>query len=184
MCAQYLSNDRPETQIECCDLTSFVQQPSNLNVMGLERLALFVAVRPRLVWLFKWQKRVTRIESWCDTDHAGCFRTRKSVSGFALMLGGSTVSTYCKGQAVIALSPGKAEYHGLASATSLMLGLQSILLDWGWKFDAHVWMDATAGIATRSRRGLGRVKHSDTVFLWVQAMVTQGKISLGMKPTQ
>ena len=29
-------------------------------------------------------------------------RTRKSVSGRALMLGNSTISTYCKGQAVIA----------------------------------------------------------------------------------
>ena len=52
------------------------------------------------------------------------------------MLGDSTVSTYCKGQAVIALSSGEAEYYGLVSATSQMLGLQSILLDWGWKFEA------------------------------------------------
>ena len=60
------------------------------------------------------------------------------------MLGDSTVSTYCKGQAVIALSSGDAEYYGLVSATSQMLGLQCILLDWGWKFGAHVWMEATA----------------------------------------
>ena len=85
---------------------------------------------------------------------------------------------------MIALSSGDAEYYGLVSATSQMLGLQSILLDWGWKFKAHAWMDATAGIAIGSRRGLGRVKHIDTVFHWVQAMVTEGKISLGKKPTK
>ena len=45
-------------------------------------------------------------------------------------------------------------------------------------------MDATAGIAIGSRRGLGRVKHIDTVFFWVQAMVTEGKISLGKKPSK
>ena len=28
------------------------------------------------------------------------------------------------------------------------------------------------------------MKHIDTVFLWVQAMVTEGKISLGKKPTK
>ena len=115
--------------------------------------------------MFRWQKRITRIESWCDTDHAGCIWTRKSVSGCALMLGNSTVCTYCEGQAVIALSSGEAECYGLVTATSQMLGLQSILLDWGWKFKAHVWMDATAGIAIGSRRGLGRVKHTDTAFL-------------------
>ena len=183
MRAQYLSCDTPDIQIECRDLARKMQQ-RRLDEMGLKRVARFLGVRPRLVWLFKWQKRVTRIESWCDTDHAGCIRTRKSVSGCALMLGGSTVSTFCKGQAVIALSSGEAEYYGLVSATSQMLGLQSILFDWGWKFNAHVWMDATAGIAIGNWRGLGRVKHIDTVFLWVQAMVTEGEISLGKKPTK
>ena len=73
---------------------------------------------------FKWQKRVARIKSWCDTDRAGCIRPRKSVSGCALVLGDCTVWTYSKGQAVIALSSGVAEHHGLVSATSQMLGVQ------------------------------------------------------------
>ena len=42
-------------------------------------------------------------------------------------------------------------------------------------------VDATAGIAIGSRRGLGRVKHID---LWVQAMVSEGKVTLGKKPTK
>ena len=45
-------------------------------------------------------------------------------------------------------------------------------------------MDATAGIVIGSRRGLGRVKHIDTVFLWVQALVTDGRITVGKKPTK
>ena len=167
MRAQYLSSDRLGIQVECRDLARKLQQPSNLDEMGLKRLARFHGVRPRLVWLFKWQKRVTQIEAWCDTYHAGCIRTRKRVSVCALMLGNSTVSTHCKGQAVIALSSGETEYYGLVSAVSQTLGLQSIFLDRGWTFNAHVWMDATAGIAIGSRRGLGRVKHIDTVFLWV-----------------
>ena len=40
-------------------------------------------------------------------------------------------------------------------------------------------MDAKAGIAIGSRRRLGRVEHVGTVFLLVQATVTEGKISLG-----
>ena len=115
---------------------------------------------PRLIWLFKWQQRVTRIEAWCDTDNAGCIRIIKSVSGCALMLGSSTVRSH-------ALSSGELGYFGLVSAASQTFGLQSILLDWRWKFNAHVWMDSTAGFAIGSRRGPGRVKHIDTVFLLV-----------------
>ena len=59
MCAQC---DRPDIQIEC-DLARKMQQPSNLDDMGPKRLARFLGVRPRLVWLLKRQKRVTRIES-------------------------------------------------------------------------------------------------------------------------
>ena len=45
-------------------------------------------------------------------------------------------------------------------------------------------MDATAGIAIGGRRGPGRVKHIDTVFLWVETIVAEDKISLGKKPTK
>ena len=54
----------------------------------------------------------------------------------------------------------------MVSATSQMLGLQSILLDWGWKFEAHVRMDATT-----------RTWSSEAYRHRVQAMVTEGKIS-------
>ena len=56
MRAQFLSNDRLDIQIECWDQARKMQQSSNLGGMGLKRLARFLGVRPRLVWLFKWQK--------------------------------------------------------------------------------------------------------------------------------
>ena len=40
------------------------------------------------------------------------------------------------------------------------------------------------GDGTIGSRGLKRVNHIDTVFFWVQAMVSEGKISLGKKPTK
>ena len=61
MRARYLSSDRPEIQVECQDLARMMQHPSNLDEeMGLKRLARFLGVRPRLDWLFKWQKRVAK----------------------------------------------------------------------------------------------------------------------------
>ena len=147
MRAQYLSSDRPDFQIVCRDLARKMQHPSNLNEMRLKRLARFLGVRPRLVWLFKWQKRVTRIESWCGTDHAGCTHTKKSVSGCALMLGGSSVSTYCKGQAVIALSSGAAEYYGkcLACRAFSLTGDGSSMPICGWTPQLELRLGAGEG---------------------------------------
>ena len=48
-------SDRPEMQVECGELARKLEQPPNLDEMGLKRLARFLGVRPRLIGLFKWQ---------------------------------------------------------------------------------------------------------------------------------
>ena len=148
MRAQYLSSDRPDMKSECWDLARKMQQPSNLYEMGLKRLARFLGVRLRLVWLFKW--RIVLHES-----NPGVIRTMQAVSEPVFL-----VVRRCWVAVPSARSaenrprwhsvPAKRSFYGLVSATSKMFGLHSILLDWGWKFNARVWMDATAGIAIGS----------------------------------
>ena len=58
---------------------------------------------------------------------------------------------------------------------SELLGMASTCLDYGMKVGIEANLDATTGIAIGSRRGLGKVKHINTVFLWVQDLVTKGK---------
>ena len=99
-------------------------------------------------------------------------------------MGKCSIHTYSKGQAVIALSSGEAEYYGLVSGISQVLGAVSLAKDWGMNLKGHVWMDATAGIAIGSRRGLGKVKHIDTVFLWAQEVINSGRASVGKKDTR
>ena len=101
-----------------------------------------------------------------------------------MCLGSATVTTYCKGQAVPALSSGESEFYGLVSATAATLGLLSILKDWGWKLNVQVLMDATAGIALGSRRGLGKLKHIDTAYMWVQQVYNEGKLKLAKRDTK
>ena len=79
---------------------------------------------------------------------------------------------------MIALSSCEAEFYGLVTGVRETLGEQSIALDRGIMIGIQMRMDATAGAAIGSRRGLGRVKHLNTVFLWVQEFVTSGKIKI------
>ena len=99
------------------------------------------------------------------------------------MAGRNLLKSVCRGQAVVALSTGEAEFYALLTAASEALGEQSIAREWDVKLDIHIWFDATAGAAMSSRRGLGRVKHIHTAFLWIQAYVTEGLIRLGKKHT-
>ena len=74
---------------------------------------------------------------------------------------------WCRGQAVVALSSGEAEYYSLVTLVSELCGLRSLGLDWNLNYKLCVNIDATAAMGIASRRGLGRVKHVDTVFLWI-----------------
>ena len=73
--------------------------------------------------------------------------------------------------------------QGLVSGACNALGEQSLLKDWGILLPIQAYMDASTGLSIGSRHGLGRVKHIDTVFLWVQDVVTSGRIALGKKHT-
>ena len=181
MRAAYLSQDRPDLQQAVRELAKGMSAPQQRHWQALKRLARYLRYRPRVVQHFSDQEMVTELEAWADADHAGCVRTRKSVSGGVVMRGLSCIRTYSKGQAVISLSSGESEYYGLVSAISHLLGDGAMAKDWGIQFRLRVWMDASAGISIGSRRGLGRVKHIDTVFLWVQQIVTQWRVRLGKK---
>jgi hypothetical protein len=99
------------------------------------------------------------------------------------MLGGSCVKTYSRGQGVISLSSGESEFYALVSAISEALGFNSLMKDFGVTLKTSIRMDATAGIAMGSRRGLGKAKHIDTVYHWVQSYVTEGKVKLTKRHT-
>ena len=84
------------------------------------------------------------------------------------MLGKCMAKSVCRGQSVIALSSGEAEFYGLVTMISESLGVQSYAADLDVALEIKVHMDATAGAAIGTRRGLAKVKHIDTAFLWIQ----------------
>ena len=99
------------------------------------------------------------------------------------MVGRCCIRAVTKGQGVIALSSGEAEYYGLTSGMSHALGDQSMAKDWGVYLKPRCLMDASTGIAIGSRKGLGKVKHVDTVYLWCQDKVASGAVTLAKRHT-
>lgn len=168
MRASYLVTDRPDLQYCPKELAKTMSKPTTVCWGRLKRLARHLKRYPRVVQRLDAQTSVNTLDGWADTDHAGCVLSRKSTSCSTVMFGRCMMKSQSKGQAVIALSSGKAEYYGLVSHLSVLLGLLSLGLDWGRRFKLTAKMDATAGIAIGKRRGLGRVKHIATNFLWVQ----------------
>jgi hypothetical protein len=180
----YLAQDRPDLGVATRGLTKGMQVPTMRYVGQLKRIARFLKSHPRLVQSFANQERGMELNGWCDADHAGCLWTRKSTIGGLVMIGLHTLIHWCRGQAVIAISSGEAEFYSLVTLIAETCGLRSLAKDWNLNYRLAANVDATAAIGSVSRRGLGKAKHIDTIFLWVQEKVDQLKIVLKKQDTK
>jgi hypothetical protein len=143
--------------------------PTELGLAGLKRIGRFLTAHKRLVFRYPWQ-RASRSDTYSDTDWAGCVKTRKSTSGGCLMLGSHLIKSSSSTQSSVSLSSGESEFYGVKAA-GVALGYQSLLRDVGHELPVRVWTDSTATIGICGRQGLGKLRHIDTHYLWVQQRV-------------
>ena len=151
--------------------------PTDLSLAALKRLGRYVKDHQRLVYHYPWQS-VDRVDTYSDTDWAGCLKTRKSTSGGCLMLGTHLIKSWSSTQASFSLSSGEAEFYGVVKASGESLGYQALLRDVGVEMPIRVWTDSTATMGICGRQGLGKLRHVDTQCLRIQQRVRDGSIEL------
>ena len=77
----------------------------------------------------------------------------------------------------MALSSAEAELHGLVRASAETRGLTSMYKDFGTHMNGVVLGDASAAFAIVARRGLGKLRHLDTDYLWIQEQAAKGDLN-------
>jgi hypothetical protein len=134
-----------------------------------------------MVWTFSKRPREGHcdfIDAFGDSDWAGCIRTRRSTTGGVAALFGTGVKSWSSTQASIAQSSGEAEYYSLARSAAEGLGIQALMKDLGWDARVRVWVDSSAAKSIASRIGLGKIRHMEVKFLWIQQMVKNRRIQI------
>ena len=76
-------------------------------------------------------------------------------------------------QSTISLSTGESEYYALIKGGSVGLGLQSLLQDFGLSVRVVVESDSNAAKGTVNRQGLGKARHIQTRYLWIQERIAR-----------
>ncbi|GJV88358.1 uncharacterized mitochondrial protein-like protein [Tanacetum coccineum] len=73
------------------------------------------------------------LTAYCDSDWLGCPYTRRSRTGYLLLLGGTHISLRTKKQSVVSRSSAEAEYRAMASTVAN-------IVEWLVRriFDVHV----------------------------------------------
>ena len=115
---------------------------------------------------------------YVDSDWAGG-GDRKSTSGGMALLEGVAVKHWSRTQRSRALSVGEAEYYALVTGSAEGLGIQSLANDMGYEVKvAVIWTDSNTARSLASRRGLGKMRHMELRYLWVQEMVKDGRLKV------
>ena len=98
--------------------------------------------------------------------------------------GSHILKVWAKTQHAISLSSAEAELYAAVHGTAEGLGMHSLLKDLNIKATVSVGMDASAALGFINRQGLGKARHIETQWLWVQQATREGRVSMHKIPGQ
>ena len=93
------------------------------------------------------------------------------------MLGSHTLKTWSTTQATVAMSSAEAELYALTKGASASLGMIAMCADLGVEVEAKVMSDASATLSIVQRQGLGKLRHVNVQYLWVQDRIRSGELA-------
>ena len=76
-----------------------------------------------------------------------------------------------KVQKTVALSSCEAEYYAMSKGAAAACGLQGTFRDWKPGCKIELYCDSSSARPFAQRRGLGKNRHIETRFLWLQERV-------------
>ena len=179
----FLAQDRVDVQFAVKEIARRASDPGEADWQKLKRLALYLKGKPRAVVKYDFMKSqdadvlAEELVIYTDSDWAGCRRTRRSTTGGCALWAGYMVKTWSTTQTLVALSSGEAELYAMVRASAEGLGLQSLLKDIGFDTVVRVKADASAALGVVERRGLGRLRHVHTNYLWIQSHAAEKTIN-------
>ena len=146
-----------------------VSKPNVLINARLQRLGRYCEGKPVLVWCYLLQELPNGIRVDGDGDWAPTTELlRRSTSGGAVRYGLHTWDCCSVTQATIARSSGESEFYATGSATARGLQSKVYLSETERPCDLDVYSDSTAGRGMCQRTGVGKVRHLELRFLWIQ----------------
>ena len=188
----YLAQDSPDLQYPTKEVCRGMSKPTVGDWRRMKKLARFLINRKRVIWKYRWQEAGRRWKVYTDSDWAGCKRTRKSSSGGVAMIGDHCLKVWSSTQGALALSSAEAEYYSMVEGVIRMKGLQAIgrelgvegseeriALEWIEGKDGvemELLVDSSAAKSFVSRRGMGKMRHMEVKWFWLQEEVKKGKV--------
>lgn len=144
----YLTLTRPDISFPIHVLSKFMHNPTTAHLQAAKRILRYLSGTLNQGILLASSSTAT-LTAYCDSDWAGCPNTRRSTSGFCVLLGHSPISWKSKRQTVVARSTAEAEYMSMVLAVCEVMWLKQLLKDLGLKnkTSTPIYCDNQAAIA-------------------------------------
>ncbi len=176
--ANYLAIDRPDIQYATKEICRAMSAPTSKDWDKLKRLARYLIGKPRLVQQFEYQPEQFEAVVHTDANWAGCRRTRRSTSAGCITIGRHCLKTWSKTQSTIATSSAESELYAATRGTQEGMGVAAIAKELGREITFRLLCDASAAIAIIQRRGIGKMKHVSTQWLWIQQVANREAMNI------
>jgi hypothetical protein len=179
---QYAVPRRPDVMYPLKELGRRLSSPREADMKCLKHLLRYIRGTVDIALVHKSERDFKRLRGSTDTDWAGCRETRKSTCCGIIRWCGVIITCYARTESVLAQSSPEAEYLGAVVLAAEMLYIAELIRFMGFKTQIEIECDASSAIAMASRRGLGRVRHMELKWLWLQQLVSTKKVRIVKVP--
>jgi hypothetical protein len=125
---------RPDITHSVSQLSQFVQRPGEKHMRAVEHVLKYLSgTYTDGIYYGKDSQRLNKLWDWVDADFATDLDTRRSHTGYILMMNGGTVSWKSTKQKSVSLSTAEVEWYSSSEVGKEVVYLRSILNDFGFE---------------------------------------------------
>ena len=179
---------RPDISFAVSELSRFVAAPGHAHLVAAKHLLRYLKGTYDLGIVYSRPGRGGPVDNantlwgYVDSDWAGCPDSRRSTSGYVLVLNGAAVAWKSKRQSVVALSSAEAEFVAASAMVQEVIYIRRFLENLGFpqKLPTVVYEDNRTCVAWSegSVGGSDRAKHIDLREHFVHDAVQRGSLKL------
>jgi len=176
---------RPDIMCAVGQLSQFNSNPSSKHLAAAKRVLRYLKGTSKLG--ITYSPPITRLTGYSDADWAGDVNTRRSTTGYVVMLNNGAIAWRSKRQITVALSTMEAEYMAMAEAVKELKWMRQFLTELGYgdhKSATVLKCDNQGAIAlAKNPVSHSRAKHIDLRHHFIRDAIEDGIIGLEYIPT-
>ena len=178
---------RPDIMCAVGQLSQFLNTPSSKHLHAAKRVLRYIQGTPTLG--ITYSPPPSKLTGFSDADWAGDINTRRSTTGYVVMLNNGAIAWRSQRQPTVALSTMEAEYMALTDATKELKWVRNFLAELGYN-DNNLIVPTTLFSNNQSAIALAknpvshaRAKHIDICHHFVREAIQDQIIWVQYIPT-